>query len=316
MKGMYIYFIFLIMIGLLVVSCGQKQAPGKQVSTLQQNQDDQIQQEIEKNKQIIADLKKELAETLKDKETQKKAVVKEEEEFEDKVPDQGDFKVTYAPTNNPYYIELEQWLKKENVFEYLVLDMNEFLSLPEDINIIITECGEENAFYDPDTKEIVMCYELIEHFEDQFFQYVENEGELKIVVLDNIYFTFFHEMGHALIDVMFLPITGKEEDAVDQLATWIHIISEEEEVALSASEAFLLEGEERNVDEIAFWDEHSLDEQRYYNIACWIYGSNTEKFSYLIDEDYLPIERAERCEEEFWQLNDGWEFLLYPYIKE
>ena len=32
--------------------------------------------------------------------------------------------------------------------------------------------------------------------------------------------TFFHELGHALIDAWDLPITGREEDAADQLPTW------------------------------------------------------------------------------------------------
>lgn len=53
---------------------------------------------------------------------------------------------------------------------------------------------------------------------------------------------FYHEVGHALVDVLELPITGKEEDAVDQLSTYVLVEDADggEVAALDGAVAFLL----------------------------------------------------------------------------
>lgn len=42
---------------------------------------------------------------------------------------------------------------------------NERMSLPATLTITIAECGESNAFYDPETKSVTMCTELIDDLE-------------------------------------------------------------------------------------------------------------------------------------------------------
>ena len=51
---------------------------------------------------------------------------------------------------------------------------------------------------------------------------------------------FFHELGHCLIDVWDLPTTGREEDAVDQLAMFVLLdgTPEGEGMVLSAATFF------------------------------------------------------------------------------
>jgi len=43
--------------------------------------------------------------------------------------------------------------------------------------------------------------------------------ELDIIIDDVLVDTLYHELVHALVDVLKLPITGKEKDAVDNLST-------------------------------------------------------------------------------------------------
>ena len=69
------------------------------------------------------------------------------------------------------------------------------------------------------------------------------------------------------------------------------------------------------MDDLSFWDEHSLDEQRFYNILCWIYGKDSEGYQYLVDDETLPTDRAERCPAEYDRMNRSWEALLAPYMK-
>lgn len=240
--------------------------------------------------------------------------------------DRGDFKVVYAAVKDPDYRELQQIFKDTALFEETVKALNETLDLPADVTVALEECGEINAFYDPERRRISMCYELVGAFAEMFLAGAETEEEAEaagVSVAGATLFIFFHEAGHALIDLYDLPITGKEEDAVDQLATLILLEAGEdgENAALDGASSFLTEEEEVSEDgesfeELAFWDEHSLDEQRFYNIICWLYGKDPEGYAYLVEDETLPEARAGSCPGEYERMSKAWDTLLEPYVKE
>ena len=59
------------------------------------------------------------------------------------------------------------------------------------------------------------------------FDMPEDEAEAQFVT-SNVLAAFYHELGHALIDVLQLPVLGKEEDAADTLsALLVHDIWDE-----------------------------------------------------------------------------------------
>lgn len=235
------------------------------------------------------------------------------------VRDTGDFVVHYGETGNDDYLELEAIFKEIQLLEETVKALNDVFALPTDVAVVLRECGEVNAFYDPESHEIALCYELVEHFAQIFLQDAETDEEQEEAgasLAGATMFTFFHEMGHALIDVYDLPVTGREEDAVDQLATLILLEGGEEgeSAALDGASSFVGE-EEAEMEDLAFWDEHSLDEQRFYNIVCWSYGKNPEGLQDLVDDETLPANRAERCPAEYDRMSRSWESLLEPYTK-
>src|SRR5688500_14135049 len=47
----------------------------------------------------------------------------------------------------------------------------------------------------------------------------EERQEADLFVLGNTVFILYHELGHALIDLLNLPVLGREEDAADNLAS-------------------------------------------------------------------------------------------------
>jgi len=57
--------------------------------------------------------------------------------------------------------------------------------------------------------------------------------------------------------------------------------------------------------DLPYWDEHSLDLQRYYNIMCWVYGSDTEYYSDFLNNETLPLNRALSCEWEYQKMNSS-----------
>lgn len=235
----------------------------------------------------------------------------------DKAIDKGDFKVGFSPVTlrkNP-----RKKMDKE-VADGLVeitSPLNEIVALPYDVYLNFDECGEPNAFYDSEAKEITMCYEFLEEFERAFKQVTKKPAEIDDMSDGTMAFFFFHELGHCLIDVWDLPATGREEDAVDQLAMFVLLDStpEGEGMVLSAATFFAVVSEGQGNDDLEFWDEHSLDQQRFYDMLCLTYGSNPSQNKHLIGKNGLPPARAERCPTEFRRVDSAWKRLLAPYLK-
>ncbi len=140
--------------------------------------------------------------------------------------------------------------------------------------------------------------------------------EVEAFVEANLLSIFYHELGHALIDIERVPIFGQEEDAADVFSILlIDAIYEDEsaeDIAYEAAWGFLGEALLRDemADEIAWWDTHGPDEQRYYNTVCIFYGADPEARADLAAELGLPEERAEYCPDEFDQAADAWGAVL------
>lgn len=147
------------------------------------------------------------------------------------------------------------------------------------------------------------------------FEYPEDEEEAAFIA-NEVVATFYHELGHAMIDVLQLPVLGKEEDAADHLSVILmNDIWEEESAAnilASDATAYALQAEQTAAGggEPAYADEHSLDMQRYYNVVCLFYGANPTARQQLADDLGLPPERAERCEVEWYDASGAWGKLL------
>lgn len=231
----------------------------------------------------------------------------------------GAFKYAYSPVKNKAHLRFQENLKKTKFLEALAADLNANIILPTDVTIYLWECGEANAFYDPDKHEIRLCYEYLSAIEAAFKPDTKSADELNEALMGELLHTFYHELGHALIDILDLPVTGKEEDAVDQLSTFILAdgTDEGELAILSSARMFLIEHEQNdtNIEDLPFWDEHSLNAQRFYNLICWLYGHDEKKYKSFVKDGVLPEERAEQCGHEFEQLSKSWSRLLAPHLK-
>lgn len=121
----------------------------------------------------------------------------------------------------------------------------------------------------------------------------------------NLIGIFYHELGHALIDQLQLPVFGQEEDAADVLSIFLIDHLWEAETALDlaydaafgfAAEAIMAEQEGAG---IAYWDVHGPDVQRFFNTVCVFYGADPEARDDFAEDMGLPEERAETCAEEY-----------------
>lgn len=131
----------------------------------------------------------------------------------------------------------------------------------------------------------------------------------------NLIGIFYHEMGHAMIDLLQLPVFGQEEDAADVASIFLIDQLWEPDAALDlayeASFGFAAEAmDDTDVEEIAFWDVHGPDPQRFYNTVCLFYGADPDGRDDFAADMELPEERAEYCEEEYAMAADSWGAVL------
>jgi len=139
-------------------------------------------------------------------------------------------------------------------------------------------------------------------------------------VLANAEFSVMHEMGHVLIAEYDLPVLGREEDAADQLGFILlfHLYAslprdEVDARLLDIADYWRLEWQTPKPppDQVLAWDSHPLDEQRYYNIACLLYGSDMARLDWLPPLTGLPYERAVYCDQEFRQASKALEWIRH-----
>lgn len=222
--------------------------------------------------------------------------------------DRGDIRLVWPNTQAATALsgpgELPDWVDT----------LNEDLALPADIPIRHTECGIANAYYSPEEGVVTMCWELL-GFIAQVMQDPElTQEEYERGVGSVWLFIMMHELGHALVDTYDLPITGREEDAVDDLATLTLIDSGASNAAVEAAIFWILSDDGQYTD-AKFADEHSLNAQRFYATLCTVYGSDPEEWSTIVEYGYLSPERGERCVHEYPRKEAAWDALLGPWRK-
>jgi hypothetical protein len=131
-------------------------------------------------------------------------------------------------------------------------------------------------------------------------------------------FVLLHEMAHAAITQMGLPVVGKMEDAADSFAA-VRLIkvgsSFSNRVLTKAAEGWFLADrrDRKSGDKVPYYDEHGLNQQRAYQIVCYMVGSDEDKFKALATEVKLPEERQDTCAGDYSNAAYSWEMLLKPH---
>ena len=134
---------------------------------------------------------------------------------------------------------------------------------------------------------------------------------------NNSLFFIYHEVGHLLIDQLALPVLGKEEDAADNMATYMLLRQNSpraNRILTDAARGWLLSGNiyDTDFDTSDFYDAHSFDHQRAYQIVCLMVGKNPKLFGDVADDYDMEKERQETCEWDYELVERSMESLLAP----
>jgi hypothetical protein len=225
----------------------------------------------------------------------------------------------YVKPTDPAHGPVYDMVRQRRVLERL----SEFLSplrLPRRLTIKFQGCeGEVNAYYSDD--EIIVCYEYFAFILESAPKQTTVAGlQPDDAIIGPAVDVILHEVGHAVFDMLKIPILGREEDAADLFSAFILLnFAKDDARRLVLGVAHLggveaLETQKKNAKLQDFADEHGTPAQRYFNLICMAYGSDPVLFRDATTLGRLPEGRAEGCAEEYDQLKHAFDKLIRPYI--
>jgi hypothetical protein len=220
--------------------------------------------------------------------------------------------------------------KTDGVLDDVVESLNQNFRLKRDLSTIFSKCAgalpdPRNAFYDPNGQKITFCYELVEQLGDEFRAIFDGDADqannTADFLLGAMRFLFLHEIGHALIDINAMHLTGGREEIADEFATVFLVESDPKQgpiAAMNATLAFskaLAKGEV--VDDSSMGDRHPLTRQRAISVFCWIVGAfgSDKSLEASATKFGVPKQRLRGCHEEWKDIRDAWDDSLRPYLK-
>jgi hypothetical protein len=224
----------------------------------------------------------------------------------------------YVPPKDPAHQTIHDQMKQGRALEHL----QELLSpirLPYPLTLKVAGCdGVMNAFYNNEV--ITVCYELLANIlKNAPAQDLPIGLSRADTVLGPVLDIFLHETGHAVINMLEIPVLGRQEDAADQFSAYLMLRLGKEEarrMLLGSAYQYMTQqpGPQVTVQVEAFSDEHSTSAQRAYSILCIAYGADKKLFADIVEKDFLPKRRAESCEMDYEDLTLAMTKLISPHI--
>jgi Putative metallopeptidase len=78
----------------------------------------------------------------------------------------GKIVTQYVPSDA--YSDIRTRYEKSEYLSGMTEMIGASIILPKDLPMSFDTCGEDNAFYDGETKSITLCYEIVKMLEDKF----------------------------------------------------------------------------------------------------------------------------------------------------
>lgn len=242
--------------------------------------------------------------------------IKEQTKQQEKSNKVGKLILKSQPSSDPKIKEVIQNI--QNIISYL---NSSGLVIRENINVFLGNCNK-GAYWYGAGKEIGLCYDFITKSFSRFKELGYSDDESLKNTINFSIFVFYHELGHGLIDILPLNAVGQEEDTVDEFASVMmyrkYSPNKAADIILSAS------------DYLAFttspaWGEHSPGDRRLFQLTCFVFGSNPERYGEIFERrliilnngvrpnDKTILHRAALCRNDFVRKTKQWNRLLLPH---
>jgi hypothetical protein len=236
----------------------------------------------------------------------------------------------YKDGSNPEQQKLLEMVKRSQLAERMASVVNGTIRLKSSIGVGFESCGQVNAFYSPQRRAVVICLEFLQMVantarnDTEFIMKLPRE-QFSQIIDGLLWSVYFHELAHAIINVNQVPVTGREEDVADQFAVWfaVNFVNlDRTPIIMPAIWFWGRSAQERSIPSMSeddrkrfLSDEHSLDEVRIYNLACWALGTGAQGGAKTAVFAKLPEQRAQRCPAEYAQVDMGMKNRFKKYFK-
>ena len=222
--------------------------------------------------------------------------------------------VVYTEPQDPQFRPIRDRLMRRQVLEQLRLFLSP-LRLPRKLLVQIDQCNAERRPYQPGGP-VTICYEYIAKV-DQIAPRNQPAGGLprETMITGAFIQAVLHEVAVATFDILEIPVWGRETDAADKLAGFIMVqFGKDVALKIMVGAAWFFDASERTWNELDYASEQSPEAQRFFNYLCIAFGSDPASFKFLIDQNLLPVRRAQRCTQEFYALRFAFAKTLLPHV--
>jgi hypothetical protein len=217
--------------------------------------------------------------------------------------------VDYYEPRNEGYLPRYRTLQDRQVLEKL----SQFLApvhWPKKLRLIAKQCQsgaprqEPEVYYNAVEYSLNLCYQWLATIND-FGRPNPKFASKPQVIVGGVVGILLHEAGRAVFDMHKVPRLGSDEDAADQIATFVGL-QFGEEVARTVTkgtywvwDTYDVRLRDRN-EQYKFSGRASVAPQRMRNTACIAYGRDPVTFKELAGS--LSQERAAGCADEYQQI--------------
>jgi Putative metallopeptidase len=256
---------------------------------------------------------------------------------DDSTPAKSNGRVTIVYQHDTIQPQNRDAMKKimdSGVFERMADRLTKAVALPHDLQVVVTDNvpkGIDDPTTESDGRRIFWPAAFSKETHDVLTEFLpgvlRDKGVPKVISQENFtadvlnvwgnQFILGHELGHAVIHQLNLPLTGLEEDSADGFATFFTVNDKDTgpNAALGAAVLFDAMGSKRpNLTMEDFSSDHAVILQRVYNFLCSVLGSDPQRLHSLVTGGYIPESRAMLCGKEWTQLNYGWWTMLEPHL--
>jgi Putative metallopeptidase len=227
-------------------------------------------------------------------------------------------RIEYVKPENPAHQQLYEAIQERRALEKLQEIFGPF-RLPTELTIKTIGCnGRSNAWYW--NAVLTLCYEYLDEMRQNVPKGTTAAGfSPDDAIVGQFYYVVAHEFGHAVFHLLDVPSFGNAEDIADQFSAYmLLLLGKDDAPRLIGGAAYSYKSIMENSNVIlpvkAFSAVHGLPAQRFYNLLCMAYGARPEMFMNIVDDKYLPKERAANCSREYHQVRFAFQKLILPHL--
>ena len=230
-------------------------------------------------------------------------------------------RIVYGDATDERHAAIRQAMQERRILEVAGGLLNAF-RLPRELAIEARGCnGRETAWYAFD--KAVFCYEYVELIYRHSPKVATPGGVQRAdAIVGSVLDTILHEAGHGVIEMLDIPVLGREEDAADFFSVYLMLqFPPEDAKRLIEGVAFTMGSEGRQDLETKmrppmFAGPHGMNAQRHFNVLCLAYGANPALFGHAVPPGLPPWRAEQSCGDEWSLLRRAFSKVILPHVDE